>query len=90
VSERTLEVGMLLLGGKQGKEGEPLDTVWSVNSVGQRSATLIAHFGSFNAKARLMSNTLPSGWRIVGNKTLARLLADLPRDYNYDRDRQAA
>jgi hypothetical protein len=90
MSAPKLELGMLLLGGDHGKPNEPFTTVWTVTSCGERSATILAHRPTFNVKAQLMSNLLPDGWRIVDNKTLARLLADLPRDYNLDRDRQVA
>lgn len=70
-----LEVGMILLGGLQGKPGEPLDHIWAVSKVGARSAHIVSHHGTLYADATLNAPHLPEGWYILPNKVLAMNVA---------------
>jgi hypothetical protein len=69
-----LEQGMLLLPPADAPASE--SGLWTVSRVGKKSATILQHYGSMMAEARLGTAHLPPGWRIVKAKTLARLIHD--------------
>jgi hypothetical protein len=68
-----LEVGMLLY-----EYGEVSDRghVWTVKSVGKRSARVVCHTGSIVMDASLTSATLPEGWRRINHAALVAHLAE--------------
>lgn len=68
---RKLERGMLLL------DPETYSTphLWTVATVGAKSAKVIAHYGTCWADAKLSTSTVPDGWTVVENTKAAALLA---------------